>query len=202
MMIALFRQLHALIHNRSGIAAVEFALSIPLLAALLLGGVEVTRYILVAQKLEKVAVTLSDVATQSEQISSQELDQIIFAAGQVMQPYSFGENAYVIISSVTKNSGSMPVVNWQYKGGGTWVKSSHIGTPGTQATLPEGFVMDNQENVIISEVFYNFEPMFGGNIFADSFMVYKTGFFRPRLGSLTTLSLLWPSAYPVKGAVL
>jgi Flp pilus assembly protein TadG len=186
----LLRNLRDMMTDRSGVAALEMMLSVPLLLAVLLGGVEVTRYILVTQKLEKVAVTLSDVATQSESITISQLDQIIFAAGQVMQPYPFGDNGYVIISSVTKSGSSNPVVNWQYKGGGTWTQQSQVGITGTAASLPAGFTMDNQENVIISEVYYNFQPMFGSNIFPTNFTIYKTGFFRPRLGSLTTLSKL------------
>ncbi len=188
------KTLSRLRQDRSGNAAVELALCIPFLAALLLGGIEVTRYIMVAQKLEKVAVTLSDVATQSETIATSELDQIILAAAQVMQPYSFNSNAYVIISSVTRASGSnVATINWQYRGGGTWTQNSLIGTTGNTATLPVGFTLDPQENVVISEVFYNFQPIFGTNIFPANFTVYKTGFFRPRLGSLTTLSMFIPA---------
>lgn len=193
MFIRMFHHGMKMMRDRSGHAAVELALCIPLLMALLLGGVEVTRYILVAQKLEKVAITLSDVATQSETISSSQLDTIVLAAAQVMQPYSFDDNGFVIISSVNKNSSGNPVVQWQYTGGGTWTQGSQIGTPGSAANLPPGFVLDDQENVIVSEVFYNFEPVFAANIFPASFTIYKTGYFRPRLGSLTTLSMLWPT---------
>lgn len=201
MVIRLFHHCHRLIRDRSGHAAAELALCIPLLAALLLGGIEVTRYILIAQKLEKIAVTLSDVVTQSDTISSSELDKIILAARQVMKPYSFDADGYVIISSVTKEEGSStPTINWQYTGGGTWTRPSQIGTPGSMANLPANFVLDNKENVIISEVFYHFEPLFGANIFPSSFMIYKTGYFRPRLGSLTTLSLLFHPRH--QGAIL
>ena len=192
--------LRLLWRSKSGNATLELVICTPLLLLLLLGAVEVTRFILITQKLEKVAVTLSDVATQSETLSTAELNQIVTAAAQVMQPYTFSSNGYVIMSSVTKNGSSNPVINWQYQGGGTWTQSSRVGISGTSATLPAGFTMDDKENVIVSEVFYNFVPLFGSKVFPASFTVYKTGYFRPRLGSLTTLSSL-RIKYPA-GAVL
>jgi Flp pilus assembly protein TadG len=194
MMNAMQHTMRKFLRDRGGNAAVELALCVPFLAMLLLGGVELTRYILITQKLEKVAVTLSDVATQSESISSTELNTIVQAAGQVMQPYSFSANGYVIISSVSKTGTNPPRVNWQYTSSGSsgsWTNASRVGTPGANATMPSGFIMNDLENVIVSEVFYNFQPMFGTNIIpGGNVTVYKTGFFRPRLGSLTTLSML------------
>ena len=52
--------------SERGIAAVEFALVSPILFLLLLGGVEVGRYILVHQKVEKMAYSVSDVVSQLE----------------------------------------------------------------------------------------------------------------------------------------
>ncbi|NBX02462.1 MAG: pilus assembly protein [Alphaproteobacteria bacterium] len=180
------RKLRQFLHCESGIAYLEFALSLPFLMALLLGGIEVTRYILITQKVEKVSITVSDVVAQSSAIGTTTLNQLVLAAGQVMQPYSFGNNAFVIISSVYKNGNNTPVVNWQYTGGGTWNNVSHVGFTGNAATLPDGFTMSDKENIIISEVFYNYQPMFGTTILSNS-QLYKFAIFKPRLGDLTTL---------------
>jgi hypothetical protein len=185
-MNALLRSLCRIARNQQGIAYLEFAISLPLLIAMLLGGVEVTRYILIAQKVEKVSVTVSDIVAQADTITTSELDNLILAAGQVMQPYSFDGNAYVIVSSVYKNDGDSPVVNWQYSGGGSWIKSSLVGGVGAIANLPTGFTMNDRENVIIAEVFYNYQPLFGSNILTVS-QLYKYAIFKPRLGDLSTL---------------
>src|SRR4051812_44434165 len=112
---------------QEGVAYLEFAICLPFLLALLMGAVEITRYILIAQKLEKVAFTLADVTSQGQTITTAQLDRIVTAASQVMQPYTFSANAYVIITSVTQTgayTGSNPaIIKWQYKGGGTWTQT-------------------------------------------------------------------------------
>ncbi len=172
--------------NDAGVAYLEFALSLPLLIALLLGGVEVTRYILITQKVEKVSVTVSDIVAQESTIGTSGLDMLVEAAGEVMRPYSFGNNAYVIISSVKKTGTNAPVVSWQYTGGGSWIKSSQIGGVGSTANLPQDFTLRDKENIIVAEVFYQFQPLFSTAILPTT-QIYKFAIFKPRLGDLTTL---------------
>jgi hypothetical protein len=192
--------------DQRGLAYLEFAICTPFLLALLMGAIEVTRYILIAQKVEKVAVTISDVVAQGSTISNAQLDTIIAAAQQVMLPYSFGANGYVIISSVkqtgTPSSGNPPRVSWQYTGGGTWVQTSHVGSPGTSATLPSSIALNNKDNIIIAEVFYNFRPLVTLNGVISQTSIYKFGLFKPRLGDLSTLSAIPLFWLPQKGAML
>jgi len=180
-------KLHHLQRDEQGLAYLEFALALPFLLALLMGSIEVTRYILIAQKLEKTSVTISDLVAQSSAASISSLDQISLAAGQVMNPYSFTDQGYVIISSVTKSGTLPPKVIWQYKGAGTWTQNSQVGSPNLTASLPAGFVMADKENVIVTEVFYRFSPLLTGSVLPLASM-YKIAVFRPRLGELTTLS--------------
>jgi len=190
--------------DQEGIALVEFALSIPLLLALLMGAIEVTRYILIEQKVEKVAVTISDVVAQGTTISNSQLGIIIDAASQVMLPYSFGSNGYVIITSVTQTGApgvnNPPMVNWQYNGGGTLkpVPSSTIGTPNNAANLPVGFTMADKDNIIITEAFYNYTPLLANNGILNNNLIYKSAIYKPRLGTLSTLS--WLCVNPVSRA--
>lgn len=201
----LLRQFAAFRRAEEGIAYLEFALCVPFILALMMASVEITRYIMIVQKVEKVAVTISDVSSQGETISHSDLDNIILAAGQVMQPFTFGARGYVIISSVeqtgTPSASNPPKVKWQYTGGGTWVQPSVIGTPGGNATLPNGFSLFDKDNVIIAEVFYNFTPMVVPPTVIDPRPIYKVGIYKPRLGALDTLSSL-PYWMAGKGAFL
>lgn len=184
--------LKRLLRKQDGLAYLEFAISLPFLLALLLGSIEVTRYILIAQKVEKTAVTISDVVAQSEDISTSELDSIIYAAAQVMQPYTFNTNGYVIITSVTQNGSpsisNPPTIKWRYEGGGTWVQPSNIGSGvGATANLPGNLSLNNKDNIIITEVFYNYAPIIVSNTVISGGSIYKVGVFKPRLGDLSTL---------------
>jgi Flp pilus assembly protein TadG len=172
------------------LAAIEFALSLPFIVMLSFGSIEVTRYVLITQKLERVSIALSDIVAQSETMSSSQLNQIIGAAGQVMLPYNFSVNGYAIISSVSKTGTNQPVVNWQYKSAGT-ARASHIGVAGGVAAMPSGFTMLDKDTVIIAEVFFNYIPILSGIIYNNGDM-YRYSIYKPRLGNLTTLSGVFP----------
>jgi Flp pilus assembly protein TadG len=172
--------------SQAGIAYVEFAMTLPLLLALLLGAIEMTRYILIVQKVEKASVTLSDLVAQSKEITTPQLNQLITAAGQIMQPYEFGERGYAIVTSVTRTDPNPARVNWQHVGGGSWTQTSQIGTTGSVATLPANFTVADRENVIFAEVYYQFEPILA-NYFLGTIQVYRVSIYKPRLGDLTSL---------------
>jgi|CXWL01.1.fsa_nt_gi Flp pilus assembly protein TadG len=195
-----YRLLKKLLRTELGLAAVEFALALPLLIALTIGSVEVTVYILKTQKLERVSLTLSDLVAQLTTVSSAQLNQIVPSAGQVMLPYSFSADGYAIISSVTKTGNNSPVINWQYSSGGT-PQTSKIGVSGGAATLPTGFAMVDKDTVIITEVFYNYKPIFSGIIYSNSQM-YRYSIYKPRLGNLTVLGFVYPSIQTVRSICL
>lgn len=176
--------------GQDGVAFLEFAITLPFLLALFIGAVDVTRYIIIVQKLDKATTTMSDVVAQSSTISTAELDQLVLAVQQIVLPYTFSTNGYVVITSVTKTGATPPSVSWQYAGGGSWVHTSLVGTPGGAANwLP--FVapyntMDANENIIITEVWYNYVPLFTNSVI-PSVPISKVAVFKPRLGTLGTL---------------
>lgn len=170
-----------------GIAATEFALSLPLLMVLMLGSIELTRYVIIHQKLEKVAYTIADVVSQSDTVTIAQLNQAVLAAATIMDPYEFENSGVVYITSVYQSSSvTPPTVRWQYHGGGTLTHISNIGDVNSVATLPNGLTLNVGDNVIISEVFFSYEPFLNGGVFEDNEELYKVTVFKPRLGALTT----------------
>jgi Flp pilus assembly protein TadG len=90
--------------NETGIAAVEFALVSPIFFMLLLGGTEVGRYILVHQKAEKMAYSVSDVISQLDSVTSGDVDVVFGAASEPMNPYDkFETRGTLFLSSVHKD---------------------------------------------------------------------------------------------------
>ncbi len=169
-----------------GIAATEFAVALPFLLLLMLGGMELSRYVIMHQKLEKVAYTVADVVSQSDSVTVAQLDQAVLAAATIMEPYDFSPSGVVFISSVYKSGANAPTVRWQYSGGGVLSRTSQIGVVGANAVLPNGLTLNDKDNVIIAEVFFSYEPFLAGGIFADDVDLYKVTIFKPRLGALTT----------------
>ncbi|NBX65418.1 MAG: pilus assembly protein [Proteobacteria bacterium] len=168
-----------------GVAAVEFAFMFPILMLFLLGSFELSRYIIVNQKIDHVAYTTADVVGQETSITTAQLNDIMSAATEIMDPFAFGENGIVIVSSVEQDPTEGPVVRWQRMGGGTLDKNSRLGEEGDSAALPDGFTLNDNDNVIVAEVFYDYIPSITEEFFSSR-ENYKIAFFKPRYGSLTT----------------
>lgn len=175
--------------DRTGIAATEFAITAPLMLLLSIGGFDLARYMLINQKAEKLAYTVSDVISQSNtNLTNAQVTQIMNASTQIMLPYPFGTAGVVIVTSVTQTgnySASNPAkVSWQRTGGGSLSKPSLVGAPGLTATLPGGLTLNDKDNIIVAEVYYSYSPLFMNYILPSS-TVYRTAVFKPRLGALS-----------------
>ena len=168
---------------RAGNVAVEFGLAAPVLLLMMLASVELARFVLLHQKMDRVATTISDLVARAETISESQLDDIFLAADQVAEPFDLANLGLVIVSSVTNPDGEGPVVAWQRSGGGSYSASSHLGAEGDEAVLPAGFEVREGETAIISEVYYDFAP-FLSELIVEPQEVYRVAHHRPRLGTL------------------
>lgn len=186
--------IRSFLRAEGGIAVIEFAMALPLLLAMLYGVIELTRYILITQKVEKLAHTVADITAQSQTVTAADLNEILDASAHVMAPYAMGGNSRIIISSLYRppNPGpstpSTARVNWCYKGGGSLAAASEIGALGATPAMPGGFTFNERENVIAAEVFYAFSPLITTEWFSDT-VIYRAAFYRPRLGALTTAAV-------------
>lgn len=172
-----------------GTLAVELAMAVPVIFALMMGGVEVTRYVLLNQKVERTSATLADLVSQSDALSEAALTNLIGAAGHVMTPYAVDTDGHIVISSMVNPAGTGAVISWQRghgAGPGTGSGASRFGVEGGAAQLPAGFVVRQGENVIAVEVSFGYEPMLATAIL-DAHEVYNFALFRPRFSSLANL---------------
>jgi TadE-like protein len=174
-----------LLRCRSGNIAVEFALALPVLIMLMLASAELARFVILHQKMDRVATTMSDLVSRAETISETEITDIFTAASEVAFPFELADLGVVIVSSVTNPSGDGegPIVAWQRSGGGSYSGTSQIGTEGGDATLSGDFDVREGETAIISEVYFDFTPFLSEMIVAPQ-VIYRTAHHRPRLGTL------------------
>lgn len=181
------KRLAALARDRRGMVLQETAIIMPVLITMMLGGYDVARFALLQQKLSRVVMTTSDMVAQGQTISIPEIDIILNATGTIIQPFAADASQIVIVSSVSTTGMAPPRVDWQRTGGGTLNSvTSKIGVTGQNATLPLGFVVRDGENAIITEAFYQFNPMFISAL-VPSNLLYHRSVFRPRQGTLATL---------------
>lgn len=169
--------------SEDGVAATEIALAAPFLLMLLLGGYDVSRYILIHKKVSQVGFSVSDVTAQYTTLTAAAMAQVFQITGRILPSYVSGSTGVTIVTSVYL-SGKQPKVSWQcYSTSGTLWKSK-IGAEGANAAVPANLLSDDKDNVIVSEVYYRFNPIFS-IFYKSSSDIYSKSLFRPRLGALT-----------------
>ncbi len=135
-----------------GVAAVEFALILPLMALMYLGGFEVTQEIAIKRQVTLAASTVATIVTQYSSISvSTTMPDILAAATSVLTPYS-SSNAVVTVSCITVSSGGQATVAWSKALNGT------ARTVGQVITLPAALDVPNT-TVILGETKYAYKPV-------------------------------------------
>jgi len=172
-----------LLRSDRGGVMIEFGFAMPVLILLMLGGIEIGRYVLLHQKLDRTAMTVSDLVARVQNVTIAEVDTIFTAANLVMEPFTFASEGAVVISSVKRDSGS-PKVIWQRTGAGTLSISSVVGTPGGNATISDNDLVDDDQAIIIGETYYQYTPWFIDLI--PTTTLRHTAVFRPRLSGEVT----------------
>ncbi len=174
------------VRRETGTVAIEFALTLPIWVLLLIGTADAAYMMILTQRIDRVAYSVTDIVTQSDVITTTDLDRILLAASQLMQPFTFGPDGIVIITSIYKPAGQATTISWQYSGGGTLGRSSKVGYVGSYPSLPNGMTISDNENIIVSEVYYYFRPMFINAGVLSEGDVYRAAIYKPRLSPLIT----------------
>ncbi len=172
--------------DRRGGVLVELALALPVLTVIVLGCYDATRFVLINQKLDRAASTMADLVSRPASITTAEVNLLFSAADEVVFPFNLNGNGRVIVSSVSRAVGEVAKVDWQIFDDGTLSVTSSLGVPGNNATMPTGFTVREGESLIVSEVYYTFQPQFLDEFIHASTLTQRA-YRRPRLGSLSAL---------------
>jgi len=179
--------------EQRGVAAIEFALILPILALLALGCFEVPRYVLLWQRLERASSGVSDLVAQADDpLTADQASDIMSAAKMLMQPYNIMRDGKIIITSVNNQTGGPGVNNtWQiYCGNLNTGTASHLGTANNPTTigttgLPTAISPTTDTEVLVTELFFKFTPVFKTYIYQSS-TLYAVAYTRPRNHNLMT----------------
>lgn len=176
---------HRFAAEERGIAAVEFALVLPIFVLLLLGCFEVPRYVLVYQKITRTSSSVADLVAQADEaITYGQLQDIFIAGAMSMQPYDVVTNGEIIVSSINNPGGAGAKITWQRKKGSV-TTTSRIGNQGSVPALPAGLTPASDKEVLVAEVFFNYTPIFSTLIYEGS-ELYSVSYSRPRNNNLMT----------------
>ncbi|MEX0760455.1 MAG: hypothetical protein WD100_12820 [Tistlia sp.] len=166
--------------DRRGNVLVEAAFGMVILIGLISGGVEVARYVLLQQKLDRTAMTVGDLVSRGTLLTEAEVANIFAAVPHLVQPFDFGSEGRVVLSAVRREDGGAAEVVWQRFNDQGLAVESRLGVLGEAASLPEGLTPQPNENLFIAEVFFDFEPMFGSGLLG-AHRLYHRSVYRARL---------------------
>lgn len=162
-----------------GSAFIELGMAMTVLMILILGGAEIARFVLLQQKLDRIAMTMGDLVSRGQVLTETEVNNIFAAVTHLAEPFEFGASGVVVLTSVSRDGSADPEIVWQRTGAGELSVASDIGAEGEAPDLPANFTVGENETVFAAEVFYDFEP-FLTDRFGDFGVLYHNSWFRAR----------------------
>ncbi len=161
-----------------GVAAVEFALLLPILLLLYFGVVELTQGVMTQQRANHVAATVGDLASQTSTLTSADVADIFGVGATVMYPYPT-TSLKLRVSSLTADSHGNVTVAWSQASGMTALtKGSSVSGLPTSVIAPG-------ESVVMSESQYTYTSAFG-QIMPRPVVFNEKAYLHPRLSTTVT----------------
>ncbi len=171
-----------------GVAAVEFALMLPMMLAIYIGAFEASALISMDRKVQSVSGSIGDlVARTNQSLTTAQMRDYFRAASGIMTPYS-SDDVLQVVTAVSVDNNGRAVVVWSrqftngiYSATTPRAKDSVFPLPTEMANISKG------QMVIVAEASYDYPPLFG-LFFNQQVNLYRSSFFLPRFGG--TISIL------------
>jgi Flp pilus assembly protein TadG len=162
--------------DHGGVAAIEFAIVLPFMLVLYIGGVELGDGLAIQVKVTDTTHIVADLVTQQTTSTTKTMvDTILGASSATMAPYSSppysAANLVVTVSEVSTNASGAATVTWSDSLNGTKRPVGQV------MTLPASLVGLPNVSLILGEVSYRYTPNLGYNIvgtvtIADSYYLF------------------------------
>src|SRR3954454_872914 len=157
--------------DRSGLAAVEFAMIIPLMLLLFFGTDEFSSGVAVNRKVTLMARTLSDLTSQNISVTDIQLTNFFAAATGIMTPYPSAPTSSTISELYVDPDTKVARVQWS--------QGSAPRGAGTTVTIP-GALQVGDTYLIYSEVSYLYVPTVGYVMAKAGITLSDFSYTRPR----------------------
>lgn len=169
---ALMDRLRRLPGDKTGIAAVEFVVILPLMLVLYVGSVEVGQGFSIQRKVTRVTSALNDLVTQARAINNNDMRNILDAAASIITPYSAG-NLKIVLTGVKVDGQGRPKAAWSD------ARNTASRAVGSIVPVPEPLQIPNTF-LVVAEVDYHYKPIIG-YVLTGTFNLHDQFFLRPRL---------------------
>jgi Flp pilus assembly protein TadG len=162
--------------NERAVSAIEFALVLPFMVALLLGSIEISNAVSLSRKVTLTAHTVADLVTQYSCITSSQMTDILAASTAVVAPYS-SANLVMSVTEVTTNANKVATVAWTTSG--TIVVGSTVVLPTSLQQPNMTYIWGQAQNT--------YTPMLGYKL-TGPIKIFDQIYLSPRLSPTITYS--------------
>ena len=173
------RQLRRFAADQRGVSAVEFAILLPLMLTMYLGGVEVSQAVSADRKTTLVAHTVGDLVAQASNVSSADVTNVLNAGGAVAYPFPASNLRVTVTSVCIDQTGTIATVAWSRTQNGT-ARSGVV-----TSSIPTALMVAST-SLIWGEASYAYRPTIGWTI-TGTLNLSDKFFLRPRLSNSVTL---------------
>jgi Flp pilus assembly protein TadG len=150
-----------------GVAAIEFAMIVPIMLVFFFGMVELSSAVAIKRKVTLVARALSDLTSQSlDNVRDADLQNFFAASGAILTPYSM-TTMTATVSEIYVDANGIAKIQWSKSGSVAMVGGTPQATLQASphkakdpATVPPGLLIRNTW-LIWSEVSYTYTPSVG-----------------------------------------
>jgi Flp pilus assembly protein TadG len=165
--------------DQRGVSAVEFAILLPLMLTMYLGGVEISQAVSADRKTTLVAHTIGDLVAQASNVASSDVTNVLNAGTAVAYPFSSANLRMTVTSVCIDSTGTRATVAWSQTLNGT-------ARTGTVTSLIPSALMVANTSLIWGEATYAYRPTIGWTI-TGTLNLSDKFFLRPRLSNSVTL---------------
>ncbi len=140
--------------NEDGVAALEFALCLPLLTVLFFGTIEISLLVEADRRVTTTASTIADLVARTNEVNYCEIEDIFYASSRIIRPKQASKVKMRLSSVVEDSKTGKTVVEWSQGRNGMPAYAS-----GKELTVNAG-IMPNDGSVIFAEIEYNYDTPF------------------------------------------
>ena len=169
--------LREFLSDKRGISAVEFAMLLPLMMTLYLGGVEVSQAVAVDRKVTLIARSLGDLVAQATTVTNADMTNILNASTAIIVPYA-DNKLKITVSSVVIDAQGVAKIGWSDTKNGT------ARAVGSTVTLPAA-LNTASTSLIWAETQYAYTPTIG-YVITGTMNLKDQIYMRPRLSDTVT----------------
>jgi Flp pilus assembly protein TadG len=174
--------------DNRGLAAVEFAMVVPIMFFLFVGAVEFSQALTVDRRVSQSASSTADLVARVDKFNNTgEVDNVLKIVEQLMAPYDLAPLTVSVISVQAKQKGTSGAAEMRV----SWSRNNKGQTPypanSIYSHIPEGLLAAG-ESVIVGEASYNYTPLLFNYFIKTAFTMEERFYLKPRQKACVSLA--------------